>query len=278
VEALHEQGVPLEEVADLLPALGRLSEWQAPLPSPEDTRRLLSTLTEALPKTSAVRLAIATNQERQGSGLRWLLATARTQVSLFGTAFWLVSALVTLLGGIVVLGFSQEQRGPDVASEMLLLQASGPFLAYLGTAVAFRGAASRVLELELVCLPSPLQLALARLVVILGYDVGLGLALSLLLWVTGTGQVLALVLSWFMPLLLVAGLALVLSLRFPPQVAAALAYGSWLAVLAAQATLPLRLVPVTPLANILLGGLGLVLLGIALHRMRLDLYRSLPMS
>lgn len=165
-----------------------------------------------------------------------------------------------------------------MATQVLLLRASGPLLAFVGTAVAFRGTATRVLELELVCLPSPMQLALARLVVVLGYDVGLGLALSLLLWVSGTGQVLALVLSWFMPLLLVAGLALVLSLRFSIEVAASVAYISWLAVLALQATSPLHFLPVTPLVDILLGGLGLALLGVALHRLHSDLYRSLPVA
>src|SRR5437660_1443980 len=116
-DALREQGATPEERADLLPALRRLSEWQAPQPEPADTRRLL-----------------------------------------------------------------------------------------------------------------------ARLVIVLGYDVGLGLVLSLLLWAGGTGQVLALTLAWLMPLLLVAGLALLLSLRLSVQAAASLAYGSWLAVLAIGTT------------------------------------------
>src|SRR5207244_13163963 len=135
----------------------------------------------------------------------WLLATARAQVSLFGLAFWLVSALVTLLGAAVVLS-------NVLPNQEVVLRASGPLLAYLGTIAAFRGRGARVLELELVCLPSLLQLAVARLVIVLGYDVALGLALSLVFWAGGTGQVLELTLSWLMPLLLVAGLALLLSL------------------------------------------------------------------
>ena len=80
-------------------------------------------------------------------------------------------------------------------AQELLLRASGPLLAYLGTVIAFRGLGERVLELEMVCLPSPAQLALARLVIVLGYDLGLGLALGLALWAGGTAQVLALLLS-----------------------------------------------------------------------------------
>src|SRR5215472_11464392 len=212
-DLLREQGATAEECAELLPALLRLSEWQAPQPEPADTRRLLTWLTPELPAFSPVRQAI---QEHRRHRISLLLTTARAQVSLFGLGFWLVSALVTLVGAVVVL----SSVLPD---QELVLRASGPLLAYLGTIVAFRGREARVLELELVCLPSPLQLALARLVIVLGYDVGLSLALSLVLWAGGSGDVLALAFSWFMPLLLVAGLALLLSLCLSVQAAASLA-------------------------------------------------------
>src|SRR5207302_9372623 len=221
-DALREQGATPEERADLLPALRRLSEWQAPQPEPADTRRLLARLATELPAPSPVRQAIREHQQRQRTSISWLLATARAQVSLFGPAFWLVSALVTLVGAVVVL----SKVLPD---QELVLRASGPLLAYLGTVVAFRGPGLRVLELELVCLPSPLQLALARMVIVLGYDVGLGLALSLALWAGGTEQVLALTLSWFMPLLVVAGLPSLLSSRLPARAAASRASRGWLA-------------------------------------------------
>jgi hypothetical protein len=194
-----------------------------------------------------------------------LLATARAQVSLFGLDFWLVSAFVTLLGAAVVLG----RVVPDQA---LVLRISGPLLAYLGTIVAFRGRSTRVLELELVCLPSPPQLALARLVIVLGYDVSLGLVLSLLLWAGGSGQVLALTLAWLMPLLLVAGLALLLSLRLSVQAAASLAYGSWLAFLVT----PLQGFLFAPTLSVLPGCIGLALLAIALLCMHTDMHRLLP--
>jgi len=161
-------------------------------------------------------------------------------------------------------------------NQEVVLRASGPLLAYLGTIVAFRGKGARTLELELVCLPSPLQLAMARLVIVLGYDVGLGLALSLALWVGGTGQVLALTLSWLMPLLLVAGLALMLSLRLSVQAAASLAYGSWLAVLAIATTSNLQTFLLAPALSVLPGCIGLALLVIALLRMHTNMHRLLP--
>lgn len=269
-DALREQGAAPEEVADLLPTVRRLSAWQAPLPSPLETQRLLAKLTRELPMVSPVRQAIRARQQRPAASLLQLLATARTQVSLFGVAFWLVSALVTLVGAVVVLS------GVPSLGQDLLLRAGGPFLAYLGTIIAFRGLRERVLECELVCLPSPVQLALARLVIVLGYDLSLGLALCLALWSGGTAQVLALLLSWFMPLLLVAGLALLLSLRLSIQSAAAVAYGSWLAFLAFDTLSPLRILALTPLSDALLGGVGLVLLAIALLRLHTDMPRLLP--
>jgi hypothetical protein len=93
---------------------------------------------------------------------------------------------------------------------------------------------------------------------------------------TGDAQVLLLLLSWFMPLLLVAGLALLLSLRLSVQAAAALAYGSWLAVLAIDATSTLQVLSLTPRSDALLGGLGLALLAIALLRLQTNMHRLLP--
>jgi hypothetical protein len=265
-DALREQGASPEECADLLPAVRRLSEWQAPQPEPADTRRLLAVLSTELPAPSPVRQAIRERKPRHVSGL---MATARAQVSLFGLGFWLVSALVTLLGAAVVLS-------NVVSDQDVVLRASGPLLAYLGTIVAFRGRGARVWELELVCLPSPLQLAIARLVIVLGYDVGLSLALSLALWAGGSGQVLALTLSWLMPLFLVAGLALLLSLRFSVQTAAALAYGSWLAFLAISSISNLQALLLAPALIVLPGCIGLALLSIALLRLHANMHRLLP--
>jgi hypothetical protein len=275
-EALRDQGAGPEELADLVPILGRLSEWRAPLPSPTETERLFILLASALPTPSPVRAAIRLHRQRQGTGIRWLLATACTQVSLFGPAFWLVSALVTCVGAVAVLSIDRAQPAQALVVQALMLRASGPLLAYLGTVIAFRGMQGRVLECELVCLPSPLQLALARLVIVLGYDIGLGLALSLMLALGGAGQVLSLILSWFMPLLLVAGLALLLSLRLSIPAAATLAYGSWLVLLVIQAASSLELVPVTPQAEALIGGLGLACLAIALLRLQANSHRLLP--
>jgi hypothetical protein len=265
-ERLRELDATPAEVAAWTPLVRRLAEWPEGHITPADQRHLLSVLEQAMPLHSAVRQAIREQKPRRVTAL---LTTARAQVSLFGLGFWLVSALVTLIGAVVVVKHL-------FSDQALVLQISGPLLACLGTIVAFRGRGARVLELELVCLPSPLQLALARLVIVLGYDVGLGLALSLLFWAGGSGQVLTLTLTFLMPLFLVAGLALLLSLCLSVQVAASLAYGSWLAFLAISTVSPLQTLLLTPALLVLPGGIGLAGLSIALLRMHADMHRLLP--
>jgi hypothetical protein len=267
-EALRELDATPAEMAAWTPLVRRLAEWPEGHITQASQEYLLSVLEQAMPLHSAVRQAIREQKPRRVTAL---LATARTQVSLFGLGFWLVSALVTLIGAVVVVKYL-------FSDQALVLRISGPLLACLGTIVAFRGRGTRVLELELVCLPSPLQLAVARLVIVLGYDVGLGLALSLLLWAGGSGQVLTLTLSWLMPLFLVAGLALLLSLWLSMQVAASLAYGSWLAFLAISTVPPLQTLLLTPALLVLPGGIGLAGLSIALLRMHAGMHRLLPQS
>ena len=267
-EALRELDATPAEIAAWTPLVRRLAEWPEGHITQASQEYLLSVLEQAMPLHSAVRQAIREQKPRRVTAL---LATARTQVSLFGLGFWLVSALVTLIGAVVVVKYL-------FSDQALVLRISGPLLACLGTIVAFRGRGTRVLELELVCLPSPLQLAVARLVIVLGYDVGLGLALSLLLWAGGSGQVLTLTLSWLMPLFLVAGLALLLSLWLSMQVAASLAYGSWLAFLAISTVPPLQTLLLTPALLVLPGGIGLAGLSIALLRMHAGMHRLLPQS
>ena len=224
VEALREQDVMPQEMTELAPLLLRLTEWQAPVPSPADTQRLFTGLQGLMPHTSPVRQALVARWTHQRNAFINMLAIVRAQVSILRVSFWVSSSIITLLGALAVFGI-------NASAQDILLRAFGPLLAYLSTVSAFRAADLQVLEFELVCPPSLLQLTIARLVIVLGYDAGLGLLLSLLLWVKGSTEVLTLTLSWLMPLLLVAGLALLLSLFMKVRTAAALAYGGWLSAL-----------------------------------------------
>ncbi len=165
-------------------------------------------------------------------------------------------------------------------NSVFFLQALGPLLAFLGISSAFRGAGLRTLESELACPPSPLQLVVARLVVVLGYDVGLGLCLAAGLWRLGDASFWAVTLHWLMPLLLVAGLALLLSLRVSSGLAAGLAYAGWLGALALAATVAqtdTRISYSVPLTlEIALGAAGCLLLAVAVARFPAALPRLLP--
>ncbi|MGH2496322.1 MAG: hypothetical protein ACRDIV_16620 [Ktedonobacteraceae bacterium] len=224
LEALGEQGMSPEEAAEFAPQLLKQAEWQAPVPSPADTRRLLVSLQPFMPRVSPVRQAVQARWTRPRAAFINMLALVRAQVSILHISFWLASLVITLLGAVVVFGSA-------AAAQDVFLRAFGPLLAYLSTVSAFRAADIQALEFELACPPSLLQLTIARLVIVLSYDVGLGLLLSLFLLIDRSTSVLNLTLSWLMPLLLVAGLALLLSLWMKVRTAALLAYSGWLAAL-----------------------------------------------
>lgn len=259
LEALSEQDVMPEEAMELAPLLLRLAKWQAPVPSSVDTQQLLSSLQGFMPRVSPVRQAVQARWTRPRSAFINMLALVRAQVSILHVSFWLASLVITLLGAVVVFG-------SVAAAQDVLLRALGPLLAYLSTVSAFRAADLQALEFELVCPPSLLQLTIVRLVIVLGYDVGLGLLLSLFFWIDRSVAVLNLTLSWLMPLLLVAGLALLLSLWMKVRAAALLAYSGWLAALIVSVAMRAAgySAPLLSLSGAVVSGLiGLVLLAIA---------------
>jgi len=275
-DALREQDATPAEVAAWLPLVERLAERPARDLAPAATARLVAALAPLLPAPSPVRRALRARAARPRANLSWLvelIETARTQVSVLRPSFWLVSAAVILLGLYVELG-----QLADVST--FALQALGPLLAFFGIGSAFRGAGLRTLEYELACPPSALQLLVARLVVVLGYDVGLGLCLSLALWLHGDASFLAVTLHWLMPLLLVAGLALALSLRLPSGMAAGVAYAAWLAILAvgyAATRVSMWTTFAMPIgAELALGAAGVALLVAALMRFPGSVAHLLP--
>ncbi len=178
----------------------------------------------SIPARFTIRNAINSKHQGVWHEFIFLLKLVRTQVSLLRPSFWLISALIVLLGCLLILNETN-------LSQAVVLQIVGPLLCYLGATSAFRGLELNTLELELACPPSPRQLTIARLVIILSYDIILGLTASLLLLSQAGDGLVMLSLHWLAPLLLVYGLTLLLSLRMPAHYAAALTYAGWLAVL-----------------------------------------------
>ncbi len=304
-DMLREQGEDERSIEALVPVLERLSEWQAPVPSEADTQRLLSVLLPLLPvvpmvpqpvatpelvvttssvtpvrEVSEVRAALRDRLVRPRSRLRWFFELALLQGMMVRPSFWLASAFITVLGMLAVV-FSLP------AHSVFVLRLLGPLLAALGVSAAFRSVRLNMLEIELSCPISPLRLTLVRLTLVLGYDVALGLLVSLTLVLVNAQAAslgllgLVTVRHWLAPLLLVAGLALILSLRLPVETAAALAYTGWLAVLVPTLTEGMEQTQgfFTSLiggGEVAIGIAGTLLVVVALSRIRTSLSLLLP--
>lgn len=159
----------------------RLERFTAPAPDPADTAALVEPL---------------------AATLGWLTA----QVHLFHPAFWAASALL-LLVGVLVLSAAAGTGLPQA------LAVVAPLPAALGVAYAFRTATGSSAELELACPISPVQVALGRTVLVLGYNLALGIPAAWApRWLApATAPALgALLLGWLAPLLL-TGLTLCLT-------------------------------------------------------------------
>jgi hypothetical protein len=269
-QALREQGETPDEIAELAPALFALRAWNAPAPTGTDKQRLLARLTPLLAELSLVRQVLRAQRRDAWGRLLTFLEVARAQVSILQPSFWLLSAF------LVLLGFLAHFVIPG--SYALILQIVGPFLAYLGTQAIFRCVRLHMLEFELSCPPSPQQLTIARLLVVLLYDIGLGLLLSLLLLTRGGESFLALTLDWLMPLLLIMGLTLLLSLRFSIYLAAAIAYIGWLMLLVL--TLPIYggAMSFSLMSLLAMGLVGLLFLAIAVRSIPVAIARQITIQ
>ncbi len=271
MSTLQEQDATPDEIAELTPVLMRLSEWHAPTPTVLDTRRLLVHLTPHLPTFSPVRAAISARRRSVVKKCCWFIEIASVQASLLRPSFWLLTALIFCLGVLVI--FS-----PFGGASVFLLRVTSPLIVYFGTVRMFRSSHLHTLEHELVCPPSPQQLILARLSIILGYDTLLGLCTSFLLWSHGGGNFLLLTLHWITPLLLVSGIALLLSLFISVTTAALLTYAVWLGrvmlttkVFVYEGVTPLPLTSQMELLFALIGlvALFVVVLAQSIHAQRL---------
>jgi hypothetical protein len=263
--ALREQGLDPTEVAAALPAVAALAGWEPMPPTSGERDRLLAALARHLPRPSPARAAVAARHRSPWTELAGLVRMALAQATILRAGFWAGSAAVMLVGVLL----AANVAAPDRA---LVLELAGPLLAYLGTALGFRGTSIGVLEFELACPVSPRQLTVARLLIIVGYQALVGLALSSPLPAWG----LRVTLLWLAPLLVATGLTLLLSLWLPVTRAAGFVAVAWVAAAvviwrAGASTLAASLP-----AEATLAVAGLVLLGAAVAWLPAALPRLLP--
>ncbi len=255
--SLQELDATPAEAKAWTPVAQLLAQWPERNVTSADTTRLMSTLTQAMPQRSVVRQAIHSRMVRQNR-LFTLLATVHTQVSILRLNFWMLSIAIFLSGVFAVL-FPAEDW-----TTIICIRAIAPLLAFLSVASVFRGVGLQTIEWELACPPSIIQLIVARLVIILGYDVMLGLLLSLVGWAHRGDSFFVVTLTWLVPLLVVAGLTLLLSLRFPVSLSATLAYTCWLVLMFLGPVIMANLLTIN--GELLLGLAGLFMLVFATWR------------
>ncbi len=192
-----------------------LRSIELPSPTAAQSAALVATLERELARRQVRRPTVLVQ-----------LAVARAQLVIFPLGFWFVSTLVLAVGvGLIALGLDP--------SRSLIAYLIGPVLAYVGMESAFSASGARVLDLELATPIGPRQLALARLVVMLGYQIAVGAALTLSLWLVDGGALFSLLATWLMPLFLASGLTLILSARLPIHRAATVVYAIWTLVVLA---------------------------------------------
>ena len=254
--SLAEHGLSGDEAADLLPHVRRLVAWAPDPPQPEETRRLLAALSPHVRQRAD-----------PGWGLRRLVGLALTQVTVLRLGFWTGSATVMLVGVTLLLA------APNLSRSLVLLLA-GPLLAYLGTAAGFRGESLRVLETEFACPVTPRLLTIARLLVIVGYQVAVGTALTAVLSAAGGTPWTAVTLLWLAPLLVATGATLLASLRVGVGRAGVLVYAGWIVVAVSSWRVGLGWIS-SPAAGLALVALGVVLTAAAVALLPAGLPRAL---
>lgn len=247
---------------------GLLAE-QPPIPTALQTQALCKRLGQVLEQTEPAlgfreQILAQRRSLRQPKGwvlhmANQLLLVVKPQVHLFGWAYWLSTALVMSLGFLFLPGENRPVLVP------LFLVA--PLLAVLGVALAFRSYSYGVAEWERGCPISPTQLLLARIFLVVFYDIVLGTVVSCSLYQRGIGDSLALlILAWLAPLLTLAGITLLATIRWGTLTATNVGLVLWLifAFGSRGGGNLLYLGPLAPFTLTLLGliGIGCLLLGV----------------
>jgi hypothetical protein len=155
---------------------------------------------------------------------RWLAAFVRGQVPIVRREIWSASALILVIGAAISL---VPARGSAPGSALALL---APLAAALGIALIYGHENDPALELALATPTSPRLVVLARLTLVLGWDLALALGASVAV-VLSTGRpdgLAGLVGLWLGPMLLLGCLSLSLSVLIGTTPALGVAGFIWL--------------------------------------------------
>ncbi len=249
---------------ELLQTMSYLENYTVPPPSDQATETLIASLKPVLKATETIapKRPIAQNRWIKSRKLPLLLQLAWQQVMLLKKGFILFSVLILLVG----LELTHVMSG----DMMKFLANAAPILGVLTVFYEFRAKLSGISEMEAACPYSAAQLATARLLVVLGYDILLCLLVTPLVsyW---QGRLLGLVIvGWLAPLLLMLGIALTASLKLGIGggcLAATVVWGLQLVFGKGESLLSLLYVEETPFfADMISIAAGLLLLSFTYRR------------
>lgn len=196
-----------ESIDALLPVVERLNQWHTPAVHAATTAHLIDLLTTEMEHITPPVTASHRYELWNSRGVLLL----RSQFKLVRFELWLASALVMLLGILVTL--MTNSHNPSSAILPFVLVA--PIVTAVGIAYVYSLTNESALELELAAPISPRLLALARITLVLGFNLILGIFGSLILAGFGSGlTLLPLLDAWLAPMALLSSLAFFLSVLF----------------------------------------------------------------
>lgn len=154
--------------------------------------------------------------------MRHALQLLRGQLPLIQRRLWAASAVVMAVGAV----FSMTAVAPSVSAGVFGMVA--PAVAAVGLALVYGPEVDPGLELALATPTSPRSVLLARMTLVLGYDVALALTANAVVTVIRDDVAWwGLIAQWLGPMLLLSSLALLASVIFRPATAITAALTLW---------------------------------------------------
>lgn len=214
-----------------------LRRWENPTPNADAKARLMAALAaETNGQTTKAQ------SFRVSKGSLWLLLTA--QIRFVHPATWIASLLAMLCGVLVTLTLH------DGGTPFFVWVA--PIVTALGIAFLYGDDTGEVLEIQLATPISPRVLMLGRLALIFAFDLCLAVLASVILALAQSEiSLVPLILSWFVPMTFLSGLAFALSMwLFDPLASVFVSLSLW-GLFVARSTVASPLWDVTGLPNFL---------------------------
>lgn len=196
--------------SDMNDVFDQLDTYHIIPPSMEATNQLIQSLKpvfrqEGLGVNHGRRFRDIMEDTRVQSSIPVILQLVGSQRALMGRGF------VTLTMGILIIGLLLANIFESSSSKFLVT--ASPFLGVLTLFYEYRAQLYKVEEMEGTCRYSPAQVAVARILVVLGYNVVLCTAATLMIESSFTFVIGHLIMNWLAPLLLIVGIALFTSLK-----------------------------------------------------------------